>query len=221
MKHSLNLILLCALPLSACALTSRSEPMQVRYFSADMSQPTKPSLSQPEAPRSPTVSLRLDRVRSSAHLGEAIAYRTGVHELGYYDQERWTERPEAYLERGLERALFQEQGVTRVVGGISETLSVELVSFEEVRGPKPVARIEVGLTLHDEHASQLEQTIRVERPIEGDGSDAAARAVAALSDAMSEAIDRIAQTVTGRLREIAAAEPARSSAPAPEAAAAR
>lgn len=219
MKHLLKLSIAAALLSSACALTSRSEPLQVRYFSADMSAPAK--LAQTQGPRGPMVALRLDRVRSSAHLGEAIAYRTGVHELGYYDQERWTERPEAFLERGLERALFQEQGVTRVVGGISETLSVELVSFEEVRGSKPVARVEVGLTLHDEHASQLEQTIRVERPIEGDAGDEAARAVAALSDAMSEAVERIAQTVTGRLREIAAADPARSSAAPAEAAAAR
>jgi ABC-type uncharacterized transport system auxiliary subunit len=204
-NSSLKLLLLCACALSnACALTSRSEPMQIRYFSADRvaSSHTPVAIA-----RGPAVSLRLDRVRSSSHLGEAIAYRTGIHELGYYDEERWTERPEAFLERGLERALFQDQGVTRVVGGISETLSVELVSFEEVRGDRPVARVEVGLTLHDERSSQLEQTIVVERPIGPHGTDRAASAVSALSEAMSEAIDRIAQTVTERLRVIAAADP--------------
>jgi ABC-type uncharacterized transport system auxiliary subunit len=217
-RHLLQLWFTCVCLLSsACALTSRSEPMQIRYFSADSAEAQR---GQASTVRGPAVSMRLDRVRSSAHLGESIAYRTGVHELGYYDQERWTERPEAFLERGLERAFFQEQGVTRVVGGISETLSVELISFEEVRGPKPVARVEVGLTLHDERASQLEQTIRVERAIATNGTDAAARAVAALSEAMSEAIDRIAQTVTERLRMLAATEPAAPS-PSSEAAAAR
>lgn len=217
MKHLLQLWLICACALSsACALTSRSEPMQIRYFSADSAEAQRG----PASVRGPTVSLRLDRVRSSSHLGEAIAYRTGVHELGYYDQERWTERPEAFLERGLERAFFQEHGVTRVVGGISETLSVELISFEEVRGAKPVARIEIGLTLHDERASQLEQTIRVERAIATHGTDEAASAVAALSEAMSEAIDRIAQIVTERLRGLAVAEPAAPSSSS-EAAAAR
>lgn len=206
MKHliPLGLACLCALA-SACALTSRSEPMQVRYFSPNSAPPAH--LPAPVT-RNPSVSLRLDRVRSSSHLGEAIAYRTGQYELGYYEGERWTEKPEAFLERGLERALFQDRGVTRVVGGASETLSIELVSFEEVRGPKPVARIEVGLTLHDERASQLEQTIRVEQPIEGAGADQPARAVAALSAAMSEAIERIAQSVTERLRVLASAEPA-------------
>lgn len=218
MKHLLPLTLTWALLSGACALTSRSEPMSVRYFSADSAEPARmPS----QSARGTPVSLRLERVRSSAHLGEAIAYRTGVHELGYYDQERWTERPENFLERGLQRALFQEQGVTRVVGGISESLSVELISFEEVRGPKPVARIEIGLTLHDEHSSQLEQTIRVERPIETNGTDKAALAVAALSEAMSEAIDRVAQAIGEKLRVIAAAEPAPSSQSASEAAAAR
>jgi ABC-type uncharacterized transport system auxiliary subunit len=215
-KHLLQLWLTCLCVLSgACALTSRSDPMQIRYFSAESAEAQRG----PAAVRGPTVSLRLDRVRSSAHLGEPIAYRTGVHELGYYDGERWTERPEAFLERGLERALFQEQGVTRVVGGSSETLSVELISFEEVRGAKPVARIEVGITLHDERSSHLEQTLRVERPIGTNGTDEAARAVAALSDAMSEAIDRIAQTVTERLRVLAAAEPAAQSSPSGAAAA--
>jgi ABC-type uncharacterized transport system auxiliary subunit len=217
-KHLLQLSLTCACLLSsACALTSRSDPLQIRYFSADSAEAQRGPAS---AVRGPTVSLRLDRVRSSAHLGETIAYRTGVHELGYYDGERWTERPEAFLERGLERAFFQEQGVTRVVGGVSETLSVELISFEEVRGPKPVARIEVGVTLHDERSSHLEQTIRVERAIGAGGTDEATRAVAALSEAMSEAIQRIAQVVTERLHVLAAADPAASSSPS-EAAAAR
>jgi ABC-type uncharacterized transport system auxiliary subunit len=191
--------------------------MQVRYFSADTAETQRVS----SQSAGTVVSLRLERVRSSAHLGEAIAYRTGVHEVGYYDQERWTERPEAFLERGLERAFFQDQGVTRVVGGISETLSVELISFEEVRGPKPVARVEVGLTLHDERSSHLEQTIRVERPIAGNGTDKPASTVAALSEALNEAIGRIAQTVTDKLRVIAAAEPAASRQPSSEAAAAR
>jgi ABC-type uncharacterized transport system auxiliary subunit len=218
-KHSfqLGLSFLCLLS-AACALTSRSEPMQVRYFTADLAESQRGAT--PSMRGGPAVSMRLERVRSSSHLSEAIAYRTGVHELGYYEQERWTERPEAFLERGLERAFFQEQGVKRVIGGISETLSVELVSFEEVRGPKPVARVEVGFTLHDERSSQLEQTIRVERPIAANASDPAAGAVAALSDALSEAIDKIAQTVTERLRVIAAAEPSSSNQPS-EAAAAR
>jgi ABC-type uncharacterized transport system auxiliary subunit len=217
-KHLLPCLLSCACALSsACALTSRSEPMQVRYFTADSAASQGASA---PAVRGPVVSLRLDRVRSSAHLSESIAFRTGAHELGYYDQERWTERPEAFLERGLERAFFQEQGVTRVLGGISETLSVDLISFEEVRGEQPIARIEVGLTLHDERSSQLEQTIRVERPIAAAGADPAARTVAALSEALSEAIERIAQAVTERLRVLAAAEPAAPRASS-EAAAAR
>jgi len=193
------LIALVALSCS-CALTSRSETLPMRYFSAE-------GLARGPAPKLPgggELSLRLERVRSSSHLGEPIAYRTSEHELGYYDEERWTERPEAFLERGLERALFQERGVTRVIGGASEALSVELVAFEEVRGPQPVARLVATLTLHDERSAQLEQTIRVERPIPNTGKDAAARAVAALSAALDEAVQQIAQSVTQRLQVLAA-----------------
>jgi cholesterol transport system auxiliary component len=193
------LIALAALSCS-CALTSRSEALPMRYFSAEgLGRGPAPKLS-----HGSELSLRLERVRSSSHLGEPIAYRTSEHELGYYDEERWTERPEAFLERGLERALFQERGVTRVIGGASEALSVELIAFEEVRGPQPVARLVATLTLHDERAAQLEQTIRVERPIPNTGKDAAARAVAALSAALDEAVEQIAQSVTQRLQVLAA-----------------
>ena len=202
----LTLLLLAA----GCALTSRSEPMQVRYFSAEIAGDARDRAPQTAAPAAP-LNLRLERVRSSSHLGASIAYRTGTHELGYYEDERWTERPESFLERGLERALFQERGVTRVVGGASEALSVELTAFEEVRGPSPLGRVEVTITLHDERASQLEQTIRVERPIPNTGKDTASRTVAALSEALDAVIEQVAQVVTQRLHALAATEPAAGS----------
>jgi len=204
-----SMLVLTAL-LSGCALTSRSEPLQVRYFSADSARqpPAQPVGSAPQ------IGLRLDRVRSSSHLGEAIAYRSSEYEVGYYDIERWTERPEAFLERGLDRALFQEYGLRRVIAGASEALSVELVSFEEVRGSKPVARLEAIITLHDERTSHLEQTLRLEQPIaQGDGKDPAARAVAALSAVLAEAIDKIARMVAERLTAVAAAEAAPAAGP--------
>lgn len=205
MKRSALAVSLCIACLgSGCALTSRSEPMVVRYFSPNsFDRAPAPAAT----PRASNLSLRLERVRSSSHLEEAIAFRNGVHELGYYEDKHWTEKPEAYLERGLERALFQERGVTRILGGASESLSVELVAFEEVRGPRPIARIEVILTLHDERASQLEQTIRVERPIPNTGKDATSRAVAALSEVLDAAIGQIAELVTQRLTALAAATP--------------
>jgi ABC-type uncharacterized transport system auxiliary subunit len=197
-------MVLCASLASACALTSRSEPMQVRYFDADTARRSVASNPAASTQQAQNLSLRLGRVRASAHLEEDIAYRTGVHELGYYEGERWTDKPEAFLERALARALFQERGVQRVVGGASEALSVELVSFEEVRGQRPVARVEILVTLHDERASQLEQTILVERPIPNTGKDRPSRAVAALSEALDEAVERIAVLVTERLTALAA-----------------
>jgi ABC-type uncharacterized transport system auxiliary subunit len=190
---------LCA---SACALTSRSEPMQVRYFSAD-----PPSAGGVAATAGAAgLELRLSPVRSSAHLGQDIAFRTATHELAYYDDMRWTERPSAYLERELERKLFEQQGVTRVVSGPSETLTVELVAFEEVRGATPVGRVVVRVILHDERRSQLERTIAVEHPVSAQGGDPATRAVSALSAALDQAVDQIAGAVTLQLRTIAARE---------------
>ncbi|HKU37620.1 MAG TPA: ABC-type transport auxiliary lipoprotein family protein [Polyangiales bacterium] len=210
-------VLLAALS-GACALTSRSEPIPMRYFSADASQRSAPSVRGDLS----GLSLRLERVRSSSHLGEPIAYRTSEHELGYYDEERWTEQPEAFLERGLERALFQERRVTRVMGGASESLAVELVAFEEVRGPQPIARVEAIVTLHDERAAHLEQTIRVERPISTEaGKDPTLRTVAALSAALDTAVEQIADLVSQRLQVLAAKEPAAAAEPSSAAAAVR
>jgi ABC-type uncharacterized transport system auxiliary subunit len=206
--HPTWIVLSAALICSACALTSRSEPMQVRYFSAELSAPETAQAPRQSFPNASGLELRLDRVRSSAHLGDAIAYRSAEHEVGYYEGERWTERPEEFLERALERALFQDHGIKRVIAGASETLVVELTSFEEIRGPTPVARFEATITLHDERTSQLVQTLRIERPIPASGKDAATRAVAALSDALQEAVGKIAQTITQQLSRLAAADPA-------------
>lgn len=212
--HAGTLALLVCVSSSSCALTSRSDPLPMRYFTAEAAAGRAGARTQ-RSTASPgsDLPLRLDRVESSSHLEDAIAYRTADHEIGYYEGERWTERPSDFLERALERALYQDRGVKRVISGASETLVVELTSFEEIRGPQPVARFEAIVTLHDERTSQLVQTVRVERPIApsraADGEqtdDAAARAVAALSDALQAAVDQIAQLVEQKLAAIAAAD---------------
>lgn len=214
--HPNLLVSLVCLVSSGCALTSRSDPLPMRYFTAEAAASSGGERTQRSAlsPGS-ELPLRLERVQASSHLEDAIAYRNAGHEVGYYEGERWTERPGDFVERALERALYQDGGLKRVISGASETLVVELTAFEEIRGPQPVARFEAIITLHDERTSQLVQTVRVERPIapsraeSGDKTDdAAARVVAALSDALQAGVDQIAQIVEQKLAAIAAADPA-------------
>jgi len=178
-----------------CALTSKANPLAPRYFS--------PELRPDSAPRSDAnakLELRLGRIEAAAHLEQRLAYRSSENELGYYDSWRWTEPPEAYLERALAQQLFEQYGLVHVVSGAARTLDVELSSFEELRSGAPRARVEVRLILRDERRSLLERTLRVERAIApGSPEEAPVRLTRALSAALDEAVGKIAALVTSQL----------------------
>src|SRR4029078_3767284 len=96
---------------------------------------TAPTVHAPRATAS-NLRLRLGRVVAGSSCPEQIPYRDSDHELGFYEERRWTERPEVYLRRALARALFEERGATRVVSGFAPTLDVELTAREEIRAPQ-------------------------------------------------------------------------------------
>jgi len=182
-----------ALCLSACALTSRSEPMRVRYYTLDTNGPQR--LEQPAAA---TGELKIGRIDASNHLGEEIAFRSGKHELEYFDDRRWTEKPQDFLRRALMRALFQERGVTRVYSGPALSLDVELVQFEEVLDTQPRVRMQAVATLRDERRSLFQETFAIERPIEGAGKDDNEQIAAAFSAALQDVVGKMAdRVVTG------------------------
>jgi cholesterol transport system auxiliary component len=193
---------------SGCALTSKSEPLVPRYFS-----PERPGEVARPAARSdgPAAELRIGRVEAASHLEERLVFRTSANELGYYPERRWTEEPERYLERRLARVLFQERGLRHVVGGSAATLEVELTAFEEVRGPKRVARVQATVTLHDQRVVLWEETLTIEQPIsEGRSGDPGDAVVAALGESLRITVDRIADRV---VQELAATPPAAPPAP--------
>jgi len=91
---------LLALPSTGCALTSKAEVLTARYFSAEPARTAR----SPHAPAG--LELRLGQVSAASHLDERIAYRVGGSEMGFYEDQRWTENPEAYLRRSArQRAL--------------------------------------------------------------------------------------------------------------------
>jgi cholesterol transport system auxiliary component len=198
-----------ALGLAGCALTSRSEPMRVRYYTLEGGG----SAVRAREADHRTLELRLGRVEASDYLSEEIAFRNSKHELEFYDDLRWTEKPQEYLRRALTRALFQERGVTRAFSGAASTLDVELVEFEELRGPQPKVRLSAIATLHDERRSQLQETVTVERAISGASAtgDHTEATAAALSAAMSEAVAGLADRVIARLATQPAATAAAAS----------
>jgi cholesterol transport system auxiliary component len=205
---------LCTL-LAGCALTSKSDPWTIRYFSPEA---TTGSEAAPAAPESGNLQLRLGRISAGKHLRERIAFRSSDHELGYYEDRRWTEQPDVYLRRALAAALFERRGIRRVVSGGSPTLEVELVAFEEIRGQQPRARLRAVVLLHDQRSGHLERTIGVERALPQVDSDQQPEAVAqALAETLRVAVEEISTLVTSELSAAAARAPCPCNDPGPSA----
>jgi cholesterol transport system auxiliary component len=199
----------CALMLliavaAGCALTSKSDPMMPRYFSPDESRGRgQLAASTTALPEHEThgAELRLGRITAASYLGERIVFRDSNYELGYYEERRWTERPEAYLRRAVARALFEDRGVRRVVSGAAPTLDVELSEWVELRSPS-IVRVRATYVLYDERLVRRQATLTVERPIPSAaiGNQRAETAARAMADALGDAVNQIADRVAADLR---------------------
>ena len=202
--------------LAGCALTSKSDPTLLRYYSLDTAGRRVHPPGSP-ATGAPPLQLRLGRVNAASYIRDRIAFRDSSVEIGYYDDLRWTEKPEAFVRRDLARALFDDEGVQEVVGGVGPTLDVDLDSFEELREPKRAARVALTWQLRDDTVVLLRRTIMVERPLDEspkDKSPAKGLAVA-LSVGLEEAVDQIVKAVIPKLSATPSASPDPNAAPSP------
>lgn len=196
---------------SGCALASKGEALSPRFFS-----PVPPAERTPSAgldapgPSAHAPELRMGRIEPAAHLEERIAYRLSATELAYYEDRRWTEPPEQFVRRALEKELFERRAFRRILSGDAPTLDVEVLSFEELRfeGRERAARARLGLlvTLRDERHALLERTIGVEAPI-GASGDAGPALAAAMAVALGEATEQITALVSQELEKRSASPP--------------
>jgi ABC-type uncharacterized transport system auxiliary subunit len=189
------LTLLCA----SCALTNKSDSVFFRYYTLDrVAAPT--AAAAPSTVHTEKLRLRLGRVSAAAYLKDKIAYRDVGNEIGFYEQLRWTERPDAYLARAMSRALFEDHAIQQIVGGAGPTLEIELNVFEELRAPRHAARVEVSWMLRDDSNVIVQKTLNVERPIVAAKSDVEATAVAtAMAGALGDAIEVVITAVLAEL----------------------
>jgi cholesterol transport system auxiliary component len=212
----LALSLLLAAGGSACALTSKGEALTIRYFTPEHApvRLTGATVSRsPAAQGAPSrqgasrgTPLRLGRITSGSDLRERIVHRESGAEVGFYDDRRWTERPQTYVRRALSRTLFEERGFDRVISGAAPTLDVEVLAFEELELPAGhVARIRLRVVLHDDTRALLEETLTVDRPAAGGGTAAFA---SAMGDALVALSERVASDVAARVATATAAPPA-------------
>ncbi|MDB4959823.1 MAG: hypothetical protein JWO36_7392 [Myxococcales bacterium] len=169
--------------LAGCALTSKSPPLQIRYFSPDASAPA----SKNEQP--PVARLRLGRITESSLLQYRIVYRRSAVEVDSYETFRWTERPDAYARRSLSHALFDVRPLEQAIGGHAPSLDVEVISFEQLgRG----GRVQLRYQLHDDRVVLARGTVVAEREATTDQMDRIVIAIGAALDAASaEVADRV------------------------------
>ena len=212
MRHPVSntiVLALCAagvaLTTSACALTSKADIVDVRYFSPER---VKPQLKGPDSTAAPgaaapdgALRVRLGRVSSGPNLRERIAYRNAAHELGYYDGLQWAERPETYVRRELGHSLFEAHRIHHVLSGASPTLDVEVIAFDDLRlGTTRAARVQLKIILYDDNGVMLEDTLTVDHPVAGDKPK-----IEDVVAAMGTALDAAANQVTLRVQEALAA----------------
>jgi cholesterol transport system auxiliary component len=181
--------------LTGCAFFGKVEPLAPRYYDPELDvsegKSVAPSLVRP--------SLRLGHVLGGSHLRERIAYRVSEREVGFYDERRWTERPENYLRRALARSLFEQRGIASLVTGVGPSLDVELVDFSELLEPKHAVRVRARAVLVDQRTVRFEHTFGAEEPVRG-GDDADFTNVAdAMARALARTVDEIGDRVLTEL----------------------
>jgi cholesterol transport system auxiliary component len=180
-----------AIPLlCGCSFFGKVEPLTPHYY--DPETPITGGEASPPAPGRP--SLRLGHVTGGSHLRERIAYRVSEREYGFYDERRWTERPENYLRRALARSLFEERAITSLVTGVGPSLEVELTDFSELLTPKHAVRVRARAVLVEQRTVRFEHTFTVEEPVAAGTEDFSAVADA-MAIALQHTVDQIADRV--------------------------
>lgn len=185
---------LACLVLAGCALTSRGHPREDRYFT-----PERVEHSTTRAPGEARAELRVGRVSAASNLRYPIVHRDSPVEIEPYHTLRWTRLPEAYVERALLRALFEQHPLVQAVSGSAPTLDVEVTAFEEVRGSRPAGRVELTYVLQDDTSVILRGTIAAQRPAASPQIEAIVPAIrAAMLDATSQLADRVTAALEQR-----------------------
>jgi len=178
--------------LAGCALTTRGPARDVHYYT-----PEHGERAVAPAPADARLQLRLGHVTATGNLRHAIVHRDSSYEVQPYETLRWTEAPDAYVRRALERALFDDRPITQAVSGDVPTLEVEVTAFEELRTTQPAGRVTLDYELRDDTAVLQRGTITITRPAT---AATIQPVVAAISSAMTAATSELADRVEGALR---------------------
>ncbi len=183
-------ILLLSAALAGCVFRASDPP---RYF-----RPESVALSSEPAvdAGAPATAIRLRAVRARPLLRERIVWRTPA-EYGMYEQRRWSELPEAYVERALASALRGTADVGLTDDTRVPALYADVTAFDEVLAPAHVANVAVDVSLTDAGGHRLlERAFTAEAAIADDDPRSLARAIgAALDDVSAQVARSVAETL--------------------------
>lgn len=177
---------LLVLALGGCALTSRSTPVQIRFFAIE----TPRGNARTQLAARCELQLQLGRIEPDFYLREKIAHRVSPAEVHLYDTKRWTETPDVYTRRALEYALFERRPFRQTLGGRVTTLDIEVIAFEELNTTPPRGRVELRYRLHDDHTVLANDVVAVERVA---GGTDFSYVIDAIGDALDAAANKIAE----------------------------
>lgn len=206
------LVVMCGC--SGCALMSKAESLDVRYFAPQVPEPSGEMRVEPVAAGGRALAVRVGRISASAHLRKYLVYRSTAVELRMDLTRWWAEAPEDYLQRAIVDALFVEHPVEQSLSGSVPTLDCELLAFEQVTENKQQkARVSVRFAVHDQIRVLAAGTLTVDRVLrEADDPEELAKA---LGGALEEATDQVATRVVERVKQLPPEEPPVSAAVAP------
>lgn len=182
---------------AGCALTSRSEPRELRTFAPELA----PAAS---FAGSPCGRVRLGRVAGASGLRLAIQRRISPVELEPYETLRWTESPDAYARRALVLALFARP-LEQATAGPAFVLDVEVLAFEEVvRGASRDGRVVLRYELRNTQQVIGHGDAAAVRPARSTSIEAV---ICAIGSALTAASDQLADRVVGAICVDRAREP--------------
>jgi len=181
---------LVSIALAGCVFRQTEAP---RYF-----RPDSAALS-PEAALddgAPARTIRLRAVRARPFLRERIVWRA-PGEYGMYEQRRWSELPEAYVERAIASALRREAHVDLTDDTRAPSLSANVTAFDEVVSPTHVANVAVDASLTAPDGRRLfERRFAAEAVIADDDPRSLVRSMgAALDDVSAQVARSVAETL--------------------------
>jgi ABC-type uncharacterized transport system auxiliary subunit len=186
----------CAVLLAGCGAARPT-----KYYSLD------PPAITPAAQRL-DVSLLIGRISAPLiYRDTRIVYRTGVNEVGLYEEHRWVEAPAIMVEEMLLRGLRQSGRYASVQLIASNAhgdyvLRGRVERFEEVEGKPMAARVWLHLSLYDPKDGHTVWTQNYEQDEEVTGSDLSS-VVAGLNHNLQRGI----QELTAGLDQYLAAHP--------------